>query len=50
MLQILLSRTETLQYALWIMGQGMLGIFIFMGIFYLLIYALEKIFTVKKEQ
>jgi len=41
---------DTLQHALWIMGQGMLGIFIFTGIFYLLIYTLEKIFTVKQEQ
>jgi len=50
MFQLLLTRIETLQYALWIMHQGMLGIFIFTGIFYLLIYTLEKIFTVKQEQ
>jgi hypothetical protein len=27
------------------MAQGMLGIFVFMAVFYLLIYALERIFT-----
>lgn len=50
MVQVLISRIDTIQYALWMMGQGMLGIFIFTGIFYLLIYSLEKIFTVKQEQ
>lgn len=38
---------EVFYQALGIMGQGMLGIFIFMLIFYLLIIALEKIFTPK---
>ncbi len=46
----MLLSAYTLQYSLWIMGQGMLGIFIFMGIFYALIYSLEKIFTVKSDQ
>jgi len=46
----MLTRLETVQESLWILGQGMLGIFIFTGIFYMLIYILEKIFTVKKEQ
>ncbi len=46
----MLTRLDTVQESLWIMLQGMLGIFIFTGIFYLLIYTLEKIFTVKKEQ
>lgn len=45
----MLTRLETVQESLWIMSQGMLGIFIFTGVFYLLIYTLEKIFTVKKE-
>jgi hypothetical protein len=47
---MMLTRLETVQESLWILGQGMLGIFIFTGIFYMLIYILEKIFTVKKEQ
>lgn len=46
----MLTRLDTVQESLWIMLQGMLGIFIFTGVFYLLIYTLEKIFTVKKEQ
>ncbi len=50
MLYIMLTRLETVQESLWIMVQGMLGIFIFTGIFYLLIFSLEKIFTVKKER
>lgn len=50
MLYMMLTRFETVQQSLWIMLQGMLGIFIFTGIFYLLIYSLEKIFTAKKEQ
>ncbi len=47
MFQLLLSRPDTIQYSLWMMGQGMLGIFVFTGIFYLLIYGLEKIFNPK---
>ncbi len=50
MLQLMLTRLETVQYSFWIMFQGMLGIFMFTGIFYLLIYSLEKIFTTRKEQ
>lgn len=50
MLQLLLTRMETVQYALWMMGQGMLGIFLFTGIFYLLIFGLEKIFTPKSKK
>lgn len=38
------------QYALWLMGQGMLGIFLFMGSFYLLIYLLEKLFKPKEQK
>lgn len=38
------------QYALWLMGQGMLGIFLFMGSFYLLIYLLERLFKPKKKE
>lgn len=36
--------------SLGIMWKGMLGIFIFMGIFYLLIHGLNKLFPVKKEE
>lgn len=50
MLTLLLTRMETVQYSLWIMGQGMLGIFLFTGIFYLLIFGLEKIFNPKSEK
>lgn len=50
MLTLLLTRMETVQYSLWIMGQGMLGIFVFTGIFYLLIYGLEKIFSPKSAK
>ncbi|MDD4686870.1 MAG: hypothetical protein PHH38_02160 [Candidatus Cloacimonetes bacterium] len=50
MVQELISRIDTIQYALWMMGQGMLGIFIFTGIFYMLIYGLEKIFNTKRNK
>lgn len=50
MLHISLLSAIDVQYSLWIMGQGMLGIFIFMGIFYALIYSLENIFTTKSDQ
>ena len=50
MLYMMLTRLDVVQESLWIMGQGMLGIFIFTGIFYLLIYSLEKIFTPKKDR
>jgi len=50
MLHITLLSAIDVQYSLWIMGQGMLGISIFMGIFYALIYSLEKIFTTKSDQ
>jgi hypothetical protein len=36
--------------SLGIMWKGMLGIFIFMGIFYLLIHGLNKLFPGKKEE
>jgi hypothetical protein len=36
--------------SLHIMWKGMLGIFIFMGIFYLLIHGLNKLFPSKKEE
>jgi dolichyl-phosphate-mannose--protein O-mannosyl transferase len=49
MLYMMLTRMDTVQESLWIMLQGMLGIFIFTGIFYLLIYSLEKIFTARKK-
>ena len=37
------------QASLWLMLQGMLGIFMFMTLFYLLIYALERMFPARKE-
>lgn len=38
------------QQALYIMLQGMLGIFLFTGFFYTMIYALGKLFKTKKEK
>lgn len=49
MLQILSTTLYNVKFSLWMMTQGMLGIFIFMAIFYMLIYALERIFTPKAE-
>ncbi|MDD2229610.1 MAG: hypothetical protein PHY48_09380 [Candidatus Cloacimonetes bacterium] len=48
MFQIILSTLYNVKFSLWIMAQGMLGIFIFMALFYLLIYTLERGF--KSEQ
>jgi hypothetical protein len=39
-----------LSKSLSIMVQGMMGIFIFMGIFYLLVYSLDKIFKTRDEK
>ncbi|MCK9309658.1 MAG: hypothetical protein PHH43_00475 [Candidatus Cloacimonetes bacterium] len=47
MYQIILSTLFNVKYSFWIMAQGMLGIFIFMALFYLLIYALERLFKAK---
>jgi hypothetical protein len=33
-----------------ILGKGMLGIFVFMTMFYLLIYGLERVFKTKPEK
>lgn len=33
-----------------VMGQGMLGIFFFMGVFYGMIVLLEKVFPAEKKQ
>jgi len=49
MLQIISTTLYNVQFSLWMMAQGMLGIFIFMALFYMLIYALERIFTPKAE-
>lgn len=42
---VLMNFTSALQ----ILAVGMAGIFLFMGLFYLLIYSLELIFKEKKE-
>ncbi|HNZ88723.1 MAG: hypothetical protein QM209_00035 [Candidatus Cloacimonadota bacterium] len=49
MLLLLVSTIENITLALGIMVQGMLGIFIFMAVFYLLIYALEHLFRPKEK-
>ena len=49
MLQMMIANIEVIKQSLCIMLQGMLGIFIFTGIFYLLIYTMEKIFSVEKK-
>jgi hypothetical protein len=46
---MIIANIEVVHQSLWIMLQGMLGIFIFTGIFYLLIYLMEKIFRVDKK-
>lgn len=47
---ILNIQVTNLGASLSILVQGMLGIFIFMGIFYLLIHFLDKIFSPKDSQ
>lgn len=42
--------TTTLQQALFIAGVGIIGIFAFMAIFYLLIIALDKYLPYKEEE
>ena len=49
MLTIIATILENVKLSLGLMVQGMLGIFIFMVIFYLLIYALEH-FVKPKEK
>ena len=44
-----LSTMQNVKTALEILVQGMLGIFIFMAVFYLLIYALEHLFRPKEK-
>jgi len=39
-----------IKFSLWMMVQGMLGIFVFMTVFYLLIYLLERIFPNREQQ
>lgn len=41
--------TTTLQHALFVAGVGIVGIFAFMAIFYLLILALDKYLPYKEE-
>ena len=45
-----LSTMQNVKLALEILVQGMLGIFIFMAVFYLLIFALEHLFRPKGKQ
>ena len=45
----LIASAYDVQYALWMMFTGMGGIFVFMAVFYLLIWALDKFFS-RKEQ
>lgn len=49
MFPILAATNYNVQYSLWMMLTGMVGIFIFMAVFYLLIWALDKLFTSRKE-
>lgn len=49
MFPMLTATTYNVQYSLWMMLTGMVGIFIFMAVFYLLIWALEKFFTSRTE-
>ncbi|MFZ5354327.1 MAG: hypothetical protein ACOZCL_16620 [Bacillota bacterium] len=44
-----MSRLEMLMESLRVMGLGMLGIFIFMSVFYLMIIALNKLMPPKGE-
>ncbi|HNX03059.1 MAG TPA: OadG-related small transporter subunit [Candidatus Cloacimonas sp.] len=44
-----LSTMQNVKTALEILVQGMLGIFIFMAVFYLLIFALEHFFRPKEK-
>lgn len=50
MLQQLLSNMDTVKFALYIMGQGMLGIFIFMMIFYALIIVMGRLFKIEEKK
>lgn len=47
---VLATVMENFSASLLIMVQGMAGIFLFMAIFYLLIYGLEKIFKAKSQE
>ncbi len=48
MFSLIIANAYSVQYALWMMVQGMIGIFIFMTVFYLLIYALELIYKAEE--
>ncbi|MBW6514705.1 MAG: hypothetical protein K0B87_08120 [Candidatus Syntrophosphaera sp.] len=51
MTAVLLSATmENFTRSLVILVQGMAGIFVFMAVFYLVIFALERLFKEKKVQ
>jgi hypothetical protein len=49
-LQQIFGNIDTIKLALYIMGQGMLGIFIFMMIFYALILVLGRIFKLEAKK
>lgn len=46
---ILNTVSYNLQMSLYVMFQGMLGIFIFMAVFYLLIYGLDRVFRERND-
>ena len=45
-----MASTYSVQYSLWMMVAGMGGIFVFMALFYLLIYVLERVFKPKVSE
>ncbi|HPV14423.1 MAG TPA: OadG-related small transporter subunit [Candidatus Cloacimonadota bacterium] len=47
MFQLDANTMENFLWALYVLVQGMGGVFLFMGVFYLLIWTLEKIFKQK---
>ncbi len=49
MIQTIALNLYNIKFSLWMMVQGMLGIFVFMAVFYLLIYALERIFSPRES-
>lgn len=50
MFETIVASSYNVQYALWIMIAGMGGIFVFMAIFYVLIYVLDKYIKPKASE
>jgi len=50
MFETIVASSYHVQYALWIMFAGMGGIFVFMAIFYVLIYMLDKYIKPKANE